>query len=334
MTIKDIARESGYAVSTVSRALNNHPDVSRETKDKINEVVAKHKFVPNNNARQLKAQSSKSIAIVVKGAFNMFFAAIIEQLQSLIQEDGYTASVHYVDEEQDEVQAAKRICLEKKPLGLIFLGGNISTFKQHFCSIELPCVLATTTSKELEFDNLSCVGIDDSKAACEAISYLLHKGHRNIGVLGGRRELSYISALRYEGCCDAYKTAGLVFNEDYYQKANYNYGSAYRATQKLISRKKDITAIFAMSDIMAVGAMRAIHDAKLTVPDDISVIGFDGIELADYLTPSLTTIRQPQSDIAKNSVALLLSHIEKNTPARNIILPSTLIEGESVITCH
>ena len=144
MTIKDIARESGYAVSTVSRALNDHPDVSREAKEKIKAIVAAHKFVPNSNARQLKVQQNRSIIIVVKGAFNMFFAAILERMQSLISCSGYSSEVHYLDEDADEVLVGEQLQRERKPLGFIFLGGNTCSFEARFSAIAVPSVLATT----------------------------------------------------------------------------------------------------------------------------------------------------------------------------------------------
>ena len=155
MTIKDIARESGYAVSTVSRALNDHPDVSREAKEKIKAIVAAHKFVPNSNARQLKVQQNRSIIIVVKGAFNMFFAAILERMQSLISCSGYSAEVHYLDEDADEVLVGEQLQRERKPLGFIFLGGNTCSFEARFSAIAVPSVLATTLADHLNFGNLS-----------------------------------------------------------------------------------------------------------------------------------------------------------------------------------
>ncbi|MBP8855113.1 MAG: LacI family DNA-binding transcriptional regulator [Oscillospiraceae bacterium] len=334
MTIKDIARESGYAVSTVSRALNNHPDVSTQTKEKINAIVAAHQFVPNSNARQLKQQNSKSIAIIVKGSLNAFFAGIIEQMENWIAQTEYGVQVHYVEEDADELLAAEHLCRELKPLGILFLGGNIATFQKRFSAIELPCVIATTTSPELRFENLSCVGIDDKAAGKRAMDFLLHKGHQKIGILGGKRENSYISQLRFEGCLDAVAEAGGAFDESYYQTCNFNYGSAYRGAKKLLERKRDITAVFAMSDVMAVGAMRAIFEAGYRCPEDISVVGFDGIELGKYMVPSLTTVRQPGEEIAKQSVALLLSHIERHTPAKTVLLEDALIEGESVLAIN
>ncbi len=330
MTIKDIARESGYAVSTVSRALNDHPDVSPRAKRKIKEIVARHGFIPNSNARQLKGQQNSNILILVKGAFNMFFAGILEQMQTLISSAGYSAEVHYLDEDADEVLVGEQLQRERKPLGFIFLGGNVKVFERRFEDILLPSVLATTVSDTLHFPRLSMVGIDDTTAAATACDYLIAHGHKNIGVIGGKRASSYISALRYQGFCDSYEKSGKKHDEAYYQSSSFSFESGYRAMQKLLTRCDDITAVFCMSDIIAIGAMRAIHDAGLSVPDDISVIGFDGIPLARFCTPQIATIRQPQQDIADQSVQLLLAQIEKDAPAACTVLGTTLIEGESV----
>ena len=128
MTIKDIARESGFAIGTVSRALNNAPGVSAETRQKILEVVNRHNYEPNANAKHLKQQANDGIALIVKGTQNMLFADILEQLQSVIEESGYVATVYYIDEEANEVAQARRICAERKPYGILFLGSNLEYF--------------------------------------------------------------------------------------------------------------------------------------------------------------------------------------------------------------
>ena len=327
LTIKDIARESGYAVSTVSRALNDHPDVSRE---KIKAIVAAHKFVPNSNARQLKVQQNRSIIIVVKGAFNMFFAAILERMQSLISCSGYSAEVHYLDEDADEVLVGEQLQRERKPLGFIFLGGNTCSFEARFSAIAVPSVLATTLADHLNFGNLSSVGIDDTAAGRRAARFLLSRGHRRIAVIGGNRAVSSISDQRYQGFLQGFADEGLSHDEALYQKANYNLGSGYRAMNKLLAREAGFTAVFCMSDIMAVGAMRALTDAGLRVPQDISVLGFDGIELGQYVVPRLATVSQPQQEIADQSVALLLGQIEKAAPPQTRVVSTGLLEGESV----
>lgn len=330
MTIKDIARESGYAVSTVSRALNNHPDVSEEAKEKIAAIVAAHSFVPNNNARQLKQQQSTNIAIIVKGSFNMFFASIVEPMQNSISAAGYNAVVHYIDESADEVVMAEQLCREHKPLGIIFLGGNIVAFRHGFAKIAVPCVLATTLAGDLGFENLSSVGVDDTAAGRLAVDYLFEKGHTNIGIIGGDLDAACISGLRYEGCKISFTAHNQTLSEDMRQRANFSYNSAYNAMNRLLAHCKNLTAVFCMSDIMAIGAMRAIRDAGRRVPEDISVIGFDGIEIGRYYSPKLTTIMQPQMEIASTSVELLISHIEKNTSAKQVIVGCKLVEGESV----
>lgn len=335
MTIKDIARESGCAISTVSRALNDHPDISAQTKNKIKAVVEHYGFVPNHNARQLKAQQIKCILILVKGAFNLFFAAILEQMQVQIAAAGYVAEVNYLDEDADELLEAQRLQREHKPLGFLFLGGNVRVFEQRFSIIKIPSVLATTISDTLHFPLLSCVGVDDMTAGADVCRALTEKGHRKIAVIGGNPEVSYISALRYKGFCAAYqKATGAAHAEKLYQKSAFNVESGYRAMQILLARAADITAVFCMSDITAIGAMRAIHDANLRVPQEISVFGFDGLQLGNFCTPRLATVCQPQREIAIRSVELLLAQIEHAAAAQTLTLPAPLREGESVRTLH
>ena len=185
-------------------------------------------------------------------------------------------------------------------------------------------------SPELHFDNLSCVGVDDVAAGREAFRYLYAKGHRRIAVIGGKRELSFISALRYEGFCQAAQEAGIPHPETLYQRTSFSLESGYRAMQRLLERDREITAVFCMSDLIAIGAMRAIHDAGLSVPDDISVLGFDGIQMGRFYTPQLATIRQPQQDIANKSVELLCAQMEKQAAPANVVLPLALLDGESV----
>ena len=199
MTIKDIARESGYAISTVSRALNDHPDVSEEAKRRIAAIVAAKGFVPNSNARQLKRQQAKSVAFIVRGTSNLFFADMLVELQRLVGEAGYEGVVEYVGETADEVAAAQRVCRELKPRGIIFLGGDSRNFRKGFDKIDLPCVLATTVSDELRFENLSMVGVDDKAAGRAAIDYLVERGHRDILVLGTDPERSSPGKMRLEG---------------------------------------------------------------------------------------------------------------------------------------
>ena len=331
MTIKDIARESGYAVGTVSRVLNNHPGVSAEAREKVMEIVEKYHFQLNSNAKHLKQQASNGIAIIVKGRQNMLFAAIVEQMQGLIKQKGFACLIYYIDEDEDELEQALLVCRERRPLGILFLGSSQEYLKGRFSEIEIPCMLVTNSAESLGFSNLSSVGTDDTEAAKAAVQYLISLGHTNIGILGGKTEISHAAKARFDGCIKAFEEAGMPFSRDMqYVTARFSMPDGYHAMEKLLDKMPDITAVFAMSDVMAVGALRAIHDRGLRVPEDISVMGFDGIELGRYMTPQLTTIRQHKERIASRSVEILLDCISENRPAVHEITSFHLIPGESV----
>ncbi|MFA9466536.1 MAG: LacI family DNA-binding transcriptional regulator [Velocimicrobium sp.] len=331
MTIKDIAKESGYSVSTVSRVLNKHPDVSLIAKARIEKVVEARNFVPNDNAKHLKQQISKSIAVLVKGTSNMLFANIVEQLQNLIEQSQYSVFVYYLDEYDNEVEEALRLCRERKPLGILFLGGNPPGFKEKFNYINVPCVLVTNVIEPGEFENLSCVGTDDIASAKCAVDYLIQLGHKEIGILGGDLEVSYTSKQRFIGCKQSFLDHNLPFDiEKIFEKSKYSFECSYRAMLHMLSKNPDLTAVFAMSDVMAIGAICALKDRGIQVPEEISVMGFDGIELAKYYNPKLTTIQQQHKRIAEKSVEILLNCIERNAGAVREVTPYILVKGESV----
>ena len=331
MTIKDIARLSGCGVATVSRVLNDHPDVSNETRQKVMAVVEKHGFQPNANAKHLKQQTSTSIVIIVKGIMNMLFADLVEKLQALLREAGQDAAVYYLDEDANEVAYACQLCRERKPIGIIFLGGDLELFQAGFSPITVPCVLLTNTARELGFQNLSSFTIDDSLAAQQVIELLYSRGHRSIGLLGGNWSCTQISHRRLTGCRNACLRLDLPFDVDRQcEPCRYSMPEAYAATKVLLKRCPDLTAIFAISDMMALGAIRALYDLGKRVPEDISVVGYDGIVIGQYSMPRLTTVRQDTQQLAERGVDALLRSIQRRSPPVHELVPFHLIQGESV----
>ena len=305
MTIKDIARLSGCSVSTISRVINDRPDVRPETKEKVLQMMRESGFVPNTNARQLKIQQSRSLVFVVKGTRNLFFSDFLVQLQRAATLYGYSGIVSYLDENANEIDSAQKILREIKPKGMIFLGGSVANFQQGFANITVPSVLTTLVSDELDFPNLSMVGVDDRAAAHTAVSHLIAQGHRKIAVLGGPAT-SYPSRMRRLGAQDAMEDAGLIFDDRLYGLSNYDFESAYHAMNSLLV------------------------SAGFRVPEDVSVIGFDGISMSRYCVPVMTTIVQPGEQIALQSIELLVRQIEHGAPAQKITLQPELQVGESV----
>ena len=281
--------------------------------------------MPNTNARQLKIQQSRSLVFVVKGTRNLFFSDFLVQLQRAATLYGYSGIVSYLDENANEIDAAQKILREIKPKGMIFLGGSVANFQQGFANITVPSVLTTLVSDELDFPNLSMVGVDDRTA----VAHLIAQGHRKIAVLGGPTT-SYPSRMRRLGAQDAMEDAGLTFDDRLYGLSNYDFESAYHAMNSLLARRAEFTALFAMSDVIAFGAIRALVSAGFRVPEDISVIGFDGISMSRYCVPVMTTIVQPGEQIALQSIELLVRQIEHGAPAQKITLQPELQVGESV----
>jgi LacI family transcriptional regulator len=331
MTIKDIARESGYSVGTVSRVLNHSEDVSDRAKKRVMEVVDKHHFRLNSNAKNLKKQSLEGIAIIIKGTQNMLFASIVEQLQGLLKQKKYDCMINYIEEDDNELEQAMQICRERHPLGLLFLGSNQEYFKQYFESVKIPCVLVTNSAVNLGFDNLSSVSTDDEAAAAFVVDHLIALGHENIGILGGNMAVSQAAFFRYRGCVSAFQKHNRQFiPEHQYEAAHFSVAEGYYAMGRLMDKMPELTAVFAMSDAMAIGAIRAISDRGMRVPEDISVMGFDGVDIGNYMNPRLTTIRQNREGIAMHSIEVLLKCIEDNGTAVHLVEPFYLVPGESV----
>ena len=330
MTIKDLAARTGYSVGTVSRVLNNQAHVSDQARETILRAAEESGFHLNANAKQLKQQHSNSILVICKGRSNELFDALLVELQSRMARSSYPLIVDYIDESENVVQRALRLCPEKKPLGILFLGGNRDEFLADFHKLALPCVLVTGPAQDLPFPNLSSVTSNDFQAAGMAIDHLVSLGHKKIVVLGGNRGYSDITLQRYQGCVKAFEAHGIAFAEERdYETARYTYEDSYRAARNLIARNPDFTALFAMSDVMAIGAIRALMDVGKQVPEDVSVMGIDGLAIGNYTVPRLSTLAQDVELLAERSLQLLHRSIEDHAGACHEIVPVTLKQRES-----
>ncbi|UBK77369.1 LacI family transcriptional regulator [Clostridium perfringens] len=332
MNIKDIARLAGVGVSTVSRVINDHPDVKDETREKILKIIKESNYIPNNSARILKKNNTNNIGVLVKGVFNPFFSEMINIIGNRINEAGYTMILQQNDySTEDDVDNLIAFVKEKRLQGIICLGGNFLNINdESFQFLDIPVVLTSvnTLSKESK-SKFSSIGIDNVLAAKASIQYLIDKGHRNIGILLGEKNDVGISGLRLEGYKKALEENNIPYSEENVFIGDYDYSGAYRVTKEIINNRKDITAIFSISDIMAVGAAKSVIDQGLQVGEDISIMGFDGMDISKYYNPGITTVKQPKKNMANNSIDLLLALLAKKEEHKHIIFETKIIERES-----
>ena len=336
VTIKDIARICGVGVSTVSRAINNHPDINPQTKGKIMETIEKYHYVPNNSARNLKRTDAKTVAVLVKGISNPMFGAMIKTIEEILQKAKYSMVLQHVDEKQDEVEVAIQLEKEKRLRGVVFLGGYFTHTEAKLKQIPIPFVLSTIgVPGERRRHSYATVSVDDVKESKRAVEYLIAHGHRNIAIVTSTEDDESIGRLRLEGYYEALRSHGIPVDDSlvYYMQeelGTYTMDSGYAAARKILASEKKITAIYVISDLVALGVCKAIFDAGKSVPEDYSGMGFDGLDFAKYYQPSITTLRQPTEEMARATVQELLREIKHKGNPKSMIFQGELVEGQSV----
>jgi len=337
ITIKEIARMCGVGVSTVSRAINNHPDINPETKERIMETIRRYNYVPNNSARNLKRAESNAIAVMVKGVSNPFFGPVIQTMERTIVNKNYSFVLQQVEEDEDEVAMAAALEKEKRLKGIIFLGGMKQRPGESLKQMPVPCVISTVSIHLPEdVENCSIVSIDDEAESYRMTDYLIKCGHRRIVIMRTAEPDAGISDKRLAGYRKALQKHGIAYDPElvvpmHSDAVYYSIENGYEVTKELLTSDRDFTCIYAISDRMAIGAIRAVFDAGKRVPEDFSVAGFDGLDIARYYRPSVATIAQPSEKIADETIRQLFSMIEGKEKGRKVIFPARLLEGESVL---
>ena len=335
ITIKDIAQKCGVGVSTVSRAINNHPDISEETKSKIMKVVKENNFVPNKSARNLKILDSKTIAVLIKGIDNPFFQKMIKVFEEEIQNRKYSFILHRVDTDQDEVEVALELIKEKRLKGIVFLGGKFSHQEKKLKEIQIPFVLSTIAIAENVDKNIySSVSVDDKSESEKIVNFLCDQGHTKIAILVAGKSDRSISKLRVEGYRNALKSRNIPINENLIRHTDDNENiqvieNGYKLMKELLESKEEFTAVYSISDSMAIGASKAILESGKRIPQDYSVVGFDGLDITYYYNPSITTIRQPVDDMARETTKILFDLINNKTKNQHKVFKGELIVRES-----
>ncbi len=333
MTIKDVAEHCGVSVSTVSRVLNNHPDVSDAIREKVMAVVRELHYVPNNSARDLVKPKSDAIGLVVRGVGNPFFTGVIRAIERTITEAGYTMVLHQIQSGEDELREGAELARSKRLLGLILLGGCFDYKPEQTASLGIPFVCCSFTNSfgTLRKDQFSSVSINDQKEAYRAVRMLTERGHKKIAVLLDSIRDHSISQLRYMGYCQALEESGISLDSDLIEETvTYEMADGYAGMERLLERRDDFTSVFVISDAMAVAAMKALHDHGKRIPEDCSVVAIDGIDMSAYMIPTLTTLVQPQEEMGESAVRILVDIVEGRAGNRHLLLETAPREGGSV----
>lgn len=327
ITIKDIAKLAGVSLSTVSKALNDRPDISLETKIKVLEIAKAHNFTPHAFGKALKKKVSENIGVLFcrdlhSLSGNPFYSRVLEGIEAELAINNFNLLLHIITETtKDELPKMVR---ERQVDGLIVVG----TFRDNYLDrlLEKDLHVVIVDPKEL-YDDRYQILIDNEHGAFQATKYLIDRGHRKIGFISG--DLSRLSfRQRYNGYIKALKYNHINLDLDIVRTGGLENG--FEHVRCLLDNQK-ITAIFAGNDINAIYGYKAINEMDLQIPDDVSVIGFDDIDLAKIANPPLTTVRVYKEELGSIAVRTILSMIKGDVhqPVTTLV-PTRLIERESV----
>lgn len=330
ITIYDVAREAGVSMATVSRVVNGNPNVKPKTRKKVLESIQRMGYRPNAVARGLASKKTTTVGVVIPDISYSFFAELTRGIEDIANMYHYNIILCNSDLQKIKELQLIETLLEKQVDGLLYLGGEVTEEHRHiFSGASVPVVLAATRD---EVDrSRPFVTIDQVQAAKDATQVLIEEGHQRIGLIGGPLTDPILGYPRYQGYKEALEEHGL-FEEQWVRIGNYRYPSGLQAATELLSIKDGPTAIFAVNDEMAVGAIHAAQDLGKQVPGNVSVIGFDNIPLAAQVRPLLSTVSVPMYDIGAVAMRLLTKYMNDEPIEENqVLLPYRLELADSTI---
>jgi LacI family repressor for deo operon, udp, cdd, tsx, nupC, and nupG len=323
VSISDVSRAAGVSVATVSRALTMPEMVAKSTRARVLRVVEELGYKPNLLARSLRSQESRLIVVLVTNISNPFFSKVIRGIEKVAQEMGYSAMLG--DTQNDDLIEARYIGLlsAKQVDGVIQLSSRLHGRVFDLILKESPDAAVVNACACLDAAPCSTVGVDDVGAARVMTEHLLSLGHRRIAVIAGPSESPH-SRDRMFGHRLELRAAGVLFDESLIVNGEFSLASGAEAADRVLAMPNRPTAIFCFNDEMAIGAIQRLTHAGCSVPQEMSVAGFDDIEFAAYATPALTTIAQPALEMGKTAMELLYRRIKGETKSETVTLATEL----------
>lgn len=336
VTIKDVAKAAQVGIVTVSRALNGQAGVSEKTRRRIQDIADSLGYRPNRHARFLKLSFNRSIAVVIKGLDNPLFTTILGRMEREIRAREYLMNLVSVPHWSDELSEAVKVVNEESVAGVVFLGAQYEHRPEDMEKLRVPFVVSTVSWKDSDYrERYASVSIDDRGEVGRVIDYLYGLGHRRIALLGADSLDNSIGSLRLSGYLEAMRRRGLEPRPGWVRSFDgtidepYSFESGYQMARDLLRECPEVTAIFAIADVLAIGALRAARELGREVPRDLSLVGFDGIPAGAFVYPGLTTIAQPVEKIGEITCDMLFSQLAGDSP-QHVIVPGSLVERASV----
>ncbi len=332
-TIKDVAEKAGVSVSVVSKAFNNYTDINEKTRLRILEIAKDLNYTPNLVAKNLSSKKQRTIGLISSGVLNnnekdTNALDIFKGVYTAAEEHQYELSIFLIDSQKQKQKSYAQFCRERNIGGAILQG--IRTDDPYFKELidtKMPVVYVDiVTARDNQF--IGSVSIDNAKASKEIAEYLLERNHRDIAVMAGVKE-TYVNVERMKGVKKAFTSCQLELEDEAVHYADFSEEKAYEQAKKILQHSRP-TAFLCFSDLMAFGVMKAIEEAGLGIPEDISVTGFDDLVFSNYSTPKLTTVYQDFEEIGRESATLLQNLMEKNAENRHVFVDHKLMIRGSV----
>lgn len=330
ITIEDVAKKANTSIATVSRVLNDKGGYSEKTKERVMGVVNALGYESNAIARSLKRNKTNTIGVLVPNVSSMLANEILNGIEEYASTHGYSVLTSYTYTKREKVMKSLKTFQEQRVDGLIFVSDNFEEeYYQYITKMKIPVVLAATEDKEFP---VTFVKVNDFKASYDAVSYLISKGHERVAMISGNPADPVAGKLRIEGYKQALKDAGIkVDPSKIMYSTDYIFESGRKNFKKLIKKHPDVTAIFAASDELAVGALNMASELKMSVPEEISIMGYDNILISTMVWPPLTTLSQPLEKIGYESTKKLIQEIEKSKKSgEHYYIEHEIVERSSV----
>ena len=324
-TIVDIAKKLGISASTVSRALSDHPDIKKETKEHVRKIAKELQYSPNPIAQSLKSNRTTTIGVIVPEIKHDFFSSAISGIEDVAYRSGYTIIVCQSNESYEREVVNANALMHHRVAGVIVSISQNTKSGGHFQDLlrrRIPIVFFDRVCEDVVADK---VVIDDYKSAFDAVSYLVGKGYKTIAHFAGPKELG-ICKRRLNGYVDSIKQLPLLTPNDWVRYGGLHEQDGYTSMDYLIKEKNIPDAIFAVNDPVAIGAFQKIKEAGLKIPDDIAIMGFSNNKIASLVEPQLTTIDQPSFEMGRKSAEILVKIIEDK-----IVEPKTWVLDTKLI---